>query len=374
MAHCIQKSDVVFSIDSKEWHGLARHVPAIGEKEIDLVSFPMVESPLVMMVEGIPYAAKGHKIIAADMRHRVADERGFNKYGNFVEECDRLPIESGIMPLHTPKEGYTVILNRTVIESAKIALADMGMEISTMGTLEGGKKFFLSCKFTTEDGLNSLEIKNQGIVEKTLAFWNFTTSHDGTLGMECADNLIRIVCMNTFRASMNTKGEFGFNVSHTKNASDNIKNLSGRINDVLKFRTEYREVMQTLADIPLQTPTDALYFAAGVFARDNAGKGEEGDFTITKTQANRATAIATLAKEGKGNHGKSRYDIFNGATEFFTSGDGTGKKASVGEKYGKSLYGSAADYKEKFMAELANYDTFSEVVNVGKLQYNLAMA
>jgi hypothetical protein len=42
------------------------------------------------------------------------------------------------------------------------------------------------------------------------------------------------------------------------------------------------------------------------------------------------------------------YDVLNGATEFWTSGDGVGRTASAGKKAYSSEFGNAAASKEKF--------------------------
>ena len=49
-----------------------------------------------------------------------------------------------------------------------------------------------------------------------------------------------------------------------------------------------------------------------------------------------------------GNSGQSLYDVLNGATEFWTSGDGVGRTATAGKKAYSSEFGTAANNKEKF--------------------------
>lgn len=49
MASGIQKTDIIFSTSGTEWHGAAKLVPAIGENEINLLDFRMIEQKLSIL-------------------------------------------------------------------------------------------------------------------------------------------------------------------------------------------------------------------------------------------------------------------------------------------------------------------------------------
>jgi hypothetical protein len=265
-----------------------------------------------------------------------------------------------------PKSGYKVINNREVIDCMKASFAGLDVKITTAGTLEGAKKFFVS----VDIGDSDLIINKDNFK----AYVNFITGHDGTLAMTAYDSLVRIVCMNTLIASRQAAGEAGFSVYHTKNADLAMKNLPELFNAILKGRANLKEVMEYL-DGNKCDHNDALAMAAGYFCL-------ETDKAELSTRAmNAAQGIATLFSRGIGNKGETLYDLANGATEYWTSGEGTGSTkvdrhgkpvTSLADRTYRSQMGSAATHKESFVAMLANDDRRKEALTLGKQALALA--
>jgi hypothetical protein len=63
---------------------------------------------------------------------------------------------------------------------------------------------------------------------------------------------------------------------------------------------------------------------------------------------NAVSGITDLAIRGRGNSGETMYDVLNGATEYWTSGDGVGRDTSGSAKAYSSEYGTAAKHKVNF--------------------------
>jgi hypothetical protein len=344
MAHMIEENiDIVYSVEGTEWHGLARQVDAIGDTEFDTLSHEIIEGPCVCPLEdGTTLNLPNQKILVMDMRKSRPD----------------LPTDMQRVAIHTPKLGYKVINNRDVINCMKESFAGLDVTISTAGTLEGTKKFFVS----VDIGDSDLVINK----DRFKAYVNFITGHDGTLAMTAYDSVIRIVCMNTLIASRSAAGEAGFSVYHTKNADLAMKNLPELFNAILKGRANLKEVMEYLESNKCDH-NDALAMACGYFCL-------ETDKAELSTRAmNAAQGIATLFTRGIGNKGETLYDLANGATEYYTSGEGTGKgKVSLADRTYKSQMGSAATHKEAFVAMLANDDRRKDALRLGKQALALA--
>ncbi len=380
MGHGIEIEDIIFSEKDGEWHGLAHPRRVIEASDLYWVELPIVESELVMQLDGAPYKFEGAKIIAADFRRRVpADEYGFNSEGIFIPEEFRMLRQNGVKPLHTPRTGYKVIPNADIIAAAFTALKNLGMRISSVGTLEGGKKFFMSCTVEGDEGLNHIEITSNGVKERTLAYINFITSHDGSIEVEAYDSMIRIVCMNTLQWSRNAAGQVGLKVAHTKNAQFNLERLSEYLNLIFTGRAEYKTKMEMLAS-RTYNGADVLNWVSGYFAHKNNMASRDGnpDMLITKTQANRAEKIADLAMTGKGNAGRNWYDAANGITDFFTNGDGAGSVTVKPEKRRfRANRGEAAEYKvemlEMLVSDFGTVGGLEERVKVGANAYALAV-
>jgi len=349
MSHGIIKPiDKVLSIKNPEWHGLADVVERIGDDELAPLLFDIIQgnvftgkgnirellnSARLMLAQPAPdtaaISAMLAEIVLAEMPHHQALVADIGKV-----RPDLVGTEDEQVPLHIPKKAYKPITNKELWEALKVALQDVGAEVTAAGTLEAGKKFFLSVELLGE----SQTVINGDKFHTNL---NFVTSHDGTLAAQAYDSTVRIVCMNTLRASLEAAGEVGFRVFHTSGATMGVANMGELINSILKGRATFRNSMEFLAEQPIDG-RGAQEIALGYFLTMQ-DKNE-----AAKRSLNAADSIANLFAFGQGNKGRTLYDLLNGATEYWTSGDGTGKKAGASEKAFKAGFGTAADHKNAF--------------------------
>lgn len=330
MSHGIfQPHDIVQSTEGTEWHTFAEHREFIGDKEVEKQLFPIVESPAFVMIDGVQTTLDNYKVLVADHRSVRPDLVGAD----------------ALVPLHIPKAGYKVISNREIWNVMQQSLRDLDCKVTSVCTLERGKKFAISADIGSSD----LVINR----DKFKCNLNFVTSHDGTMAMETFDSAIRIVCMNTFQWSRNAAQD-KFKVYHTKNANFALDGLGDLLNAILKGRAELSQVMEYLASHKCDQ-NDAMAMAAGYFAITTEAK----DNRLSTRSLNAAKEIARLAANGIGNLGKSLYDLANGATEYWTSGEGVGKTASVASQVYRSQLGSAADHKRRFIGMLSDEETRS---------------
>jgi len=337
MAHKIEKPhDIVLSNKGTEWHDLATHLPVIGDDEVAPLLFDIVESPALVMIDGVQTSLENYKVLVADHRSVRPDLVG----------------SDALVPLHIPKAGYKVISNREIWSVMQKSLRDLDCKVTSVCTLERGKKFAISADIGSSD----LVINR----DKFKANLNFVTSHDGTMAMETFDSAIRIVCMNTFQWSRNAAQD-KFKVYHTKNANFALDGLGDLLNTVLKGRAELIAVMEYLADHACD-PNDALAMAAGYFCVTTDAK----DNKLATRSMNAAREIVNLFANGIGNAGRNLYDLVNGATEYWTSGEGTGKKASPASRIYRSQLGSAAEHKRSFIAMVANDEKRNVMLSLGR--------
>lgn len=323
------KYDRLYSIQGTEWHGKARHVDSIGETEATDLSFDIHSVPAVAEINGMTVPLEGWQTLMADFSYR-----------------DNLVEEEKYLPLHVAKKGYEVIPNAVVWNAQKEALAKIDHTITTVGTLESGRRFFTCVQLA-----DSSFVANG---DKFLSFVIFVTSHDGSLSFRIYDSTTRVVCMNTLQASLSDAGALNYRVRHTKNAQFAIENLPSLVDASLSGRAKFVDNLGYLASRNV-TQSEAQNIIAGFFALKNAHTKRGVKDLIAKPLSTRAfnaiESIHTLFNNGKGNHGKTYYDLLNGATEYWTHGDGTGKTANPLQKAYKSEFGAAADYKKDF----ANY-------------------
>ncbi len=240
MSHKIEKPhDMVLSTEGTEWHNLATHLAVIGDTEVAPMLFDIVESPALVTIDGVQTALEDYKVLVADHRSVRPDLIGAD----------------ALVPLHIPKAGYKVITNREIWNTMQKALRDLDCKVTSVCTLERGKKFAISCDIGNSD----LVINK----DKFKANLNFVTSHDGTIAMESFDSMIRIVCMNTFQWSREAADNV-LKVYHTKNAAFALEGLGDLLNAILKGRVEITQIMEYLASHKCDA-NDALAMAAGYF-------------------------------------------------------------------------------------------------------------
>ncbi len=323
MSHeIIAPIDLTFSNQGPEWHGLANVVSEITDDTVKPILFDIAEKPLAITESGVEYGVNGYKALVADLRHRPELKE---------VDVDGRAVNLQMVPLHVSRESYQVIPNQWVWDMVKTAIAGIPCKITSAGTLGAGKFFYSTIALEGEEGF---KVGN----DKFLGFLNVITSHNGTMALEAYDSLIRIVCMNTLRWSRSAKGELNFKVYHTTGASMAISNMGEIVNQILAGRKDFVNQMEYLQSIPCNMSLAMELIAAWVGGKELSAQAK-----------NRVDDIALLFTKGKGNNGQNLYDLFNGVTEYFTHGNGTGKKGTVISKWVRSEFGKAADDKREFV-------------------------
>lgn len=329
MSHCIIKPvDRVFSVEGPEWHQMAEVKTEITKVEAKPLFFDIVEGCPVIPIEGEQVQLKGWKALLADMRNRP-------------------DVPDAFIPLHIPREGYTVVKNEEVWDALQTALEDVDHKITTAGTLGEGKRFFVSVELG-----DSAKFNVNG--DKFEAYLNFVTSHDGLMAVSAYDSMVRIVCQNTLDWSLSSAGDVGFKVFHTKGATLGVQNMGDLVNRILTGRAEFIDSMEFLANKAC-SEIEARELTAGWF-----GRKKKSSEDMSTRMENTIDGITHLFKNGQGNSGKNLYDLMNGVTEFYTSGDGVGKSVSVAKRVSNARFGTASRHKSEFTSFLLSGDSTLE--------------
>ena len=244
--------------------------------------------------------------------------------------------------LDVVSDRYSIIQNEQVFKTMSESFKGTGLEytLSCIGTLGGLKKFFISVAVGDDNG---------GFVVNGDKFYgnaNFVTSHDGG-SLHAHDSLTRIVCANTLRSSMDGHKHVDFKIRHKGDTASKCADLSRYLSGMFTAREIFVENMGKLADQKV-AGDDIRQIVGGFFVREAFKRGEKLEDGFKTRSLNMIDGITDLAISGRGNSGRSLYDALNGATEFWTSGDGVGRTASAGKKAYSSEFGTAAASKERF--------------------------
>jgi hypothetical protein len=351
--HLIEETDQTYSVKGTEWHKKAHHVQSIDESTIaPIIQTPIIEKQMFVadfdekgaVIPGSLNHMSGYKAICADLTART----------DLPEYLRQL------RPLHVPKNSYRIISNAEIWDCVLASLKDVdGAKIITAGTLGNCAKFYLSVEFQGES-----EFKTDN-GDKFQSILNFLSSHDGTLTFTTLDSMTRTVCFNTFSYNAAYEGSaFKASIPHTKNAGIQIQNLSEYLNAVFTGRRKIIQSMSYLETLTMQSPSQSAYVASSFFT-DNEAK------EMSTTSYNKANSIRDLSIFGKGNAGKTRADMFNGFTEFYTHHEGAGgKKADSARRWSASIFGTAATHKENFLGVLLDETEFSHHLQRGEKLYS----
>lgn len=337
MAHkIIRPYDIVYSTVSREWHGLAQHVQSINRQVIEPILFPIVEGDITITLGGEAVKLDNQKALVADYRNRTD-----------------IPEGQRIQPLSVVGSGYHVIDNSRSLQVVEEALAKHGLDakIVTAGTLRGGKNFFLSLQ---QDDCAKELFPN----DRWEFYLSIATSHDATEGWQFYTSTFRTVCYNTFKASLEA-ADVKATIYHTKNANLQLDAMPEIVKAFRDQKTELIEALTHLAGIECGAVW-AEKIVKGYFA-DLTGEKE-----FSRRQTNTVEGILGLFQSGRGNRGRSMYDLVNGFTDYYTNGPGTGRSSTVEDRAFRAEFGGAADHKTRFVQLMRDQDSRHRLADLGE--------
>lgn len=208
--------------------------------------------------------------------------------------------------------------------------------MTTAGTLGNCRRFFISVAL---DG-DSRGFQVGG--DRFLAYLNFVTSHDGSLALQAYDSNTRIVCQNTLNWSLQDQGAFRVHVKHTSGADAEIADLSRLIDATLASRRDLAANLERLGNVSVDHDSATRLVAGWKYLQQDQPKAFG---TPTKNAVRR---IVENFHFGRGCYGNNAYDVWNGVTEYYTSGRGAGASTTREQRVSSSFFGGAAAQKVDF--------------------------
>ena len=129
---------------------------------------------------------------------------------------------------------YTPIQNVEVFNFLD-ALVDAGSQYETAGSIDGGRKVFITMRMP-----NGILVGGE---DKSDMYIFATTSHDGSFSLSVALTAVRVVCQNTWRMARRAS-EYKHTIRHTANSNKTI----AQARDVMQLSFEYGGFLQEQAD------------------------------------------------------------------------------------------------------------------------------
>lgn len=335
MSHEIQEFDTAFRPQSAKpsWHKLEKVIAGeiISPDQIPEVAFDVELQTFPLPPSYVMAGQNCSKMIVAKQPNR-----------NIV--------------IATASPEYKVFSNRDILERVFEAFAANNIPARLSFALTIRNCSMVSYSFEVE---NASEFFCGAGKDRHQTFVNFVSSHDKTSGLKGFGSATRTVCANTIQMALRGQKElFDFTFFHSQKGKDDFKNLPKLIEATQHHAQAFSQLAEQLGNIPINMH-QAKVIALQILESESKSANEK----VSVRNVNSAISIAELFKFGKGNSGQSMFDLLNGATEYYTSGNGSGgKTVSAMKKAYSADYGTAADKKVKFLQSFqqSNGDAISQ--------------
>lgn len=360
----IENGDLIITAEEFElsWHKLDLLVKEITEETAAPVLNPIVEleAPTIdfrsaKVIDGTPdlermsAAMERRKVIASWLGHRSPELQA--------------QITGGLTVIHSvPTTVYGTVSNRRTFQLAMRAIVESGLKgkVSSVGTLKGSQIFFM--------GINIPDFETFKVAGETwkanLVLVNY---HDGR-SLQAHETIIRPVCQNTVNAGLAdaANSEVNFRVVHKGNVEEKLLDLEGKVTEILERRAKLIEHWNAMTGVSV-TEDQAMHLYADFIGGEDENLSTN---SYNRVVGDGRESLTHLFRKGQGNEGMfNLLAVFHGFTEFFTSGNGVGKKSDRGTAWFKANYGEAAKEKSRFLGrcvELLNDETRETALQNGE--------
>jgi hypothetical protein len=284
---------------------------------------------------------KGWQVILADCRN--------------LPKCEGREVHPpAFVPIHIPKTSYEMLGYERFVDCLVDAMDKLGLPVlpSTAGTLGNLGMFYMSLDLGTE-------IKG-GRGEILKPYLSAYTSNNGMYRPTFKDTITRIVCANTLAGANRELSNLEIIGKHTANGLSSIDNMGPAIEMFFKgmatLETIVLPALQSEGmDSIAMRETVAGYFLQPALERDS--RVDIAKLKLSKQAQNAMEGIVELARRGKGNAGETAYDLWNGATDYWSNGAGVGSDTvGLSKRAYRSNFGSGATHKTAFSEYLFSHE------------------
>jgi len=203
------------------------------------------------------------------------------------------------------------------------------------GSLKGGRVVWMLAKLPYDFSI----LKGKDEVK---SYMTLTMSHDGTLALQAYETPIRVVCMNTLSASMDSRSNVVYG-RHTKNVKKNfVSRAQVTLERARNYFLQFKQASEALARKQM-TSLEIDSFLNDLFKIDDKEK-------VATQTVNKVDAIKTLMETGRGTNIEgvrgTAWGVWNAVTEYIdwernTRGD------AIDSRLASSWMGSGANLRQE---------------------------
>ncbi len=310
MSHNLTETDHMFSgNDQVPWHGLGTVIEGLATAkeaiEFAKLDWQVTKEPAYQLINGVYMPAKDCFLCVRSDNNAILGQVG---------------------------KQYTPMQNVKLAELAEMTVKQ-GAAFETAGSLFGGEIvwFLLRADKT---------VLTNGEEHKTYLLMSM--GHGGKQAIKAYMVDVRVVCWNTFSAALG-EGERLFYVKHTPNSEAKVQDKLFVLSKMQERQTEiFKRYEQMMA-------ASITVDAANKLLLEKVVTGEG------KRSENIRDEIMELFRNGRGNTGSNRYDLFNAVTDYVDHSRGTRvtEGSNAGElRMASSLFTSGAAMKNEAFTAL----------------------
>lgn len=237
-------------------------------------------------------------------------------------------------PLSVVSDSYKIVQPSEVVDFFSDLLDKNGMEMSSCGSLFGGKRFFATAK------LNEIEVIRG---DKITGYLLLATSLDGSMSTTAKTTSVRTVCSNTLTMAIDEKSANMIKVPHSTEFNVNRAKLN--LGLIEESQEKFMENMRKLASVSV-TPRDARQIYNKLFYNPEVAPQDQHGTVVKKVED-----IMQLYKYGAGANlgGDTLYNVLQGVTDFYSNNI---KSRTESARFWHSFYGNAEKVKLETQAKL----------------------
>ena len=232
--------------------------------------------------------------------------------------------EDNNCPIGVVAPSYEPLQNEDLKQLVAPMVEEGVLTIENQGFLSKGGKVFIQLQVNKE-----FEV----VGESYRGYLTLLNSHNGTASVAIGPAMQRVICSNTFQAVYNDIGE---KFRHTEGVTERVLNTTAITNFVDEAMKVYASKVETLAS----TRCTGAQFREALETIYNKPVDKMRDSFVAK--------LNDLFYNGKGNEGRSFYDVFNACTEWSNH---YARKTKAGNVY-YTQFGQGANINRRAMAVL----------------------
>jgi phage/plasmid-like protein (TIGR03299 family) len=231
---------------------------------------------------------------------------------------------------------YTPIQNLEAFNFFDNIVSEGQAMFETVGALGLGERVWIMAKLPDD-----VVIADKDVINNYLLLHN---THDGSSTLTAQFTPVRVVCQNTLSLALKT-GKHKIKIRHSRNAEERLKIAHELMGITRKVYVQTNELF-TAMDARGVNKDEVMAYFDGLFdiskkAAERISKNKKRDNSRLSNIVEKCTE---LFEAGKGNHGKTLWDLYNGVTEW---ADHHRSLKDGEDRWVSGTFGSGVQIKEK---------------------------